>query len=84
MNEPHSSDKLNNIASDVAELKRWTERHEERHGDDADMLQRVLGHLDQHNTNHHGRASELKRTASIGAVLAILATAAETIRLFFL
>ncbi len=77
-------DKLDSIASDVSDLKRWTARHEERHGDDANMLNLVLEHLNTHTRNHHSRASEMRRTASIGAVLAIFAGIAEVIRQVFL
>ena len=77
-------DKLEAIAEDVKELKAWSARHEERHGDDADMLALVLKDLDQHTNNHHGRTTEIKRTASIGAALAVLATIAEVLRQFFL
>lgn len=78
------TDKLDSIASDVSGLKSWAVRHEERHGDDANMLNLVLEHLNTHTQNHHGRASEMKRTASIGAALAILAGIAEAIRQVFL
>jgi hypothetical protein len=68
----------------MKELRAWAARHEERHGDDADMLQLVLNHLQTHTKNHHGRTSEVKRTVSIGAVLAVLAAIAEVIRQFVL
>ncbi len=73
-------DKLDLIADDVAEVKRWLERHEERHGDDADMLGRVLDDLQTHLTNHHSRLSTMKQGGYIGTVLALLGAVAEILR----
>lgn len=78
------ADQFDRIENDIKELRAWAARHEERHGDDADMLQLVLTHLNTHTKNHHGRTSEMKRTASIGAILAVLAAIAEVIRQFVL
>ncbi len=77
-------DKLDIIADDVAEVKRWTERHERRHGDDADMLGRVLDDLQVHLTNHHGRLSTIKQGGAIGTALALLGGLAEILRRLFL
>ena len=74
------SDKLDSIADDVSELKGWTARHEERHGDDADMLSLVLKDLDLHKTNHHGRASTIKQSGWIAAALTLLYGIAAAIR----
>ena len=77
-----SDGQITELQDDVKALRKWTGRHEERHGDDADMLQRVLNHLDTHDSNHHGRVSEIKRGASIITILAILAGAVEVMRQF--
>jgi len=74
------ADKLNMIADDVAGIKRWCERHEERHGDDADMLGRVLDQMKQHEGNHHSHLSTIRQGGSIGAALAILGALAELLR----
>ncbi len=76
-------DQLDRIASDVKHLKKWASSHDERHGDEADMLSLVLKNMDTHANNHHGRTSEIKRGASITAILALLAALAETIRQVF-
>ncbi len=76
--------RLETMAEDVDYLRRWSERHEKRHGNEADMLDIVLEHLNSHTSNHHGRASEIKRTASIATLLAVLAGIAEAIRQVFL
>ncbi len=76
-------DKLDQIADDVSEVKRWMERHEERHGDEANMLNLVLKDLQSHLTNHHGRLSTVKQGGYIGTVLALLGAAAEVLRRFF-
>ena len=80
----NSSDKLDSIADDVSALKGWAARHEERHGDDADMLALVLNDLDRHTTNHHGRASTIKQGGWVAAALTLLWGIAELIRQLFL
>ena len=77
-------DKLDEIAADVADLKRsaarmarWADSHDERHGDEADMLSRVL---DAHEGNHHGTVSTIKQGGAIGTSLAILGVLAEVLR----
>ncbi len=79
-----SSDKLTDMESDIKALRAWTGRHEERHGDDADMLALVLSDLTKHTTNHHGRTSEIKRGASIITILAVLAGVVEVVRQLFI
>ena len=74
------TDKLQLIADDVTKLKSWCERHEERHGDDADMLGRVLDHMVSHEGNHHGPASTIKTGGAIGTALAFLGILAEVLR----
>ena len=79
-----SDGQITELQNDVKALRAWTGRHEERHGDDADMLALVLADLTKHTTNHHGRTSEIKRGASIVTILAILAGAVEVMRQFLL
>ena len=74
--------KIDRIASDVKHLKKWTELHQERHGDDADMLGRVLDNMETHTSNHHSRTTEIKRGASIITILAIFAAVVEVARQF--
>lgn len=81
------TDKLNVIADDVADLKRsadrmarWADSHDERHGDEADMLGRVLDSMEGHEGNHHGTASTLKQGGAIGTSLAVLGLLAEVLR----
>lgn len=68
----------------VAELKEWLDRHERRHNADQELLASIVDSLADHQTNHHSRATTVRQTASIGAVLAVLATIAEVIRQFLL
>lgn len=75
---------LKDIKSDIKSLRKWTGRHEKRHGNDADMLGRVLDDLHNHTDNHHGRTTELKRGASIVTILAVLAGLTEVLRQFVL
>lgn len=74
------SDKLDIIAADVKELKAWSVRHEERHGDEANMLDLVLKDLQGHLTNHHSRLSTIKQGGYIGTSLALLGAVAEVLR----
>ncbi len=76
-------DQIDRIAADVKHLKKWNLLHDERHGDEADRLTLILSQLNTHDNNHHGRVSEIKRGASITAILAILAAIAETCRQIF-
>jgi hypothetical protein len=75
---------LDDVASDVRELKEWSVRHEERHGDEAGMLQLVLTQLHEHDTNHHGRVSTIKRGGVMTAAVSLLYVAMELLRRFFL
>ena len=77
-----SDGQIQELQDDVKALRKWTLNHDERHGDDADMLGRVLDNIKIHTTNHHGRTSEIKRGASIITILAILAGAVEVMRQF--
>ena len=77
-------EQIQELQADVKALRKWTGRHENRHGDDAAMLGRVLDDLKDHTNNHHGRTSELKRGASIGTVLGLIAVVTEIIRRFLL
>ena len=81
------TDKLNIIADEVADLKRsadrmerWADSHDERHGDEADMLGRVLDQMEGHEGNHHGPASTIKQGGAIGTSLAVLGVLAEILR----
>ena len=73
-------DKLDLIAEDVAEVKRWTERHERRHANDAEMLGRVLDDLQVHMTNHHSKLSTVKQGGFVGLAISILYALIETLR----
>lgn len=73
-------DRLNRIETELTEVRRWQERHEERHGDDADMLGRVLDSLTEHLHNHHGRVSQAKQAAVPVGLISLLAIIAEVIR----
>jgi hypothetical protein len=75
---------LKDVISDVAELKEWLDRHERRHNADQELLSSIVDTLTDHQTNHHGRASTVRQTISIGAVLATLTAIAEVIRQFLL
>jgi hypothetical protein len=77
-------DTLENIEQDVRELKAQFARHEERHGDEADMLGRVLDSLSEHTRNHHGKASTMKQGSAVGAAVALLYVVVELIRQFAL
>ncbi len=79
-----SSDKLNNLADDIKALRAWTVRHEERHGDDADMLGLVLKDLDTHTNNHHGRMSQIKQGGWVAAALTLVLVLTEAVRLWLL
>lgn len=75
------------LEEDVAEVKRWTERHEERHSDDSRMLALILEqsaaavkHIEEHLKNHHSRLSTIKQSGAIGAALAMLGAVAELLR----
>jgi hypothetical protein len=75
---------LDVLSEDVAELKRWTERHENEHNAAQELLASIVTSLATHQTNHHSRASVARQTVSIGAVLAILAAVAEAVRQLWL
>ncbi len=79
-----SHDKVTEIANGIKELRAWTVRHEDRHGDDADMLALVLKDLDTHTNNHHGRVSQIKQGGWITASVALLVVLAEVLRQVFL
>lgn len=72
------------VKEDVRDLKTSFHLHEERHGDDADMLQLVLDNQATHTNNHHGISSTMKQSAGIGGALAFLGVLAELLRHFFL
>ena len=78
------TDQLKEIRDDVRELREWSARHEERHGDDADMLGRVLDSLQNHLANHHSRLSTIKQSSGITAALLMLGAFAELLRRLFL
>ena len=79
------TDPLDDIREDVSYLREWVNLHEERHGDDADMLGRVLDHIAKHDANAHGRVSTIKQNTGVMAgVLTVLYVAVELLRRFFL
>ena len=69
--------RLQDVADDVRELKGQFARHEERHGDDADMLGRVLDSLKEHTDNHHGTLSNVKQGGWVALLVTAAAVAAE-------
>ena len=75
-------DKLDRIEKDVAAIKRWQERHEEKHGDDAAMLGRVLDSIKVHTDNHHGKLSQAKQAVIPVGLIGLLAAIAEIVRQF--
>lgn len=82
MSNQHETDAFKVMQEDVAALRSWTERHEKRHENDADMLGRVLDSLDDHQNNHHGRVSVLKQASGVTAIAALAVAAAEILRIF--
>ncbi len=78
----HETDAFKVMQEDVAALRAWADRHEERHGDDADMLGRVLDSQHLHEGNHHGRTSVLKQAGGVTAIAALAVAAAEILRIF--
>ena len=75
-------DKLDRIESDVKALRAWQNLHDERHGDDAAMLQLVLKQLSSHQTNHHGKLSQAKQAVIPVGLIGLLAAIAEIVRQF--
>lgn len=73
-------DRLKRIEEDVADLKGRFARHEKRHGDDAEMLGRVLDNLDKHVGNHHGRASTIRQGSIVATAITLIYVVAELIR----
>jgi hypothetical protein len=78
------TDRLEHIEERLTNVEGSSYLHNKRHENDASMLARVLDNLEHHTQNAHGRVSEMRRTASIGAVLATLGAVAELLRRLFL
>ena len=78
------TDPLDTIREDIAELKAWTQLHDQKHGDDADMLGRVLDQLLEHRNNAHGSLSKAKQAGGMTAVVTVVLVTLEVLRQFFL
>ena len=76
--------RLDQIEEDIRDLKDQFSRHEERHGDDADMLQLVLRDMNDHTANHHGTASTVKQGGAVGLGVTLLYVAVELVQRFLL
>lgn len=77
-------DRLSRIEEDIRDVRVWQRNHDERHGDEADMLTLVLGQLKEHSSNHHGAVSTAKQAGYAGGLVALLGVVAELIRQFLL
>jgi hypothetical protein len=73
---------LEDIREDIRGIRAWQNFHDEKHGDDADMLQLVLKQLSSHQMNHHGKVSQIKQAAVPIGLIGLLATIAEIVRQF--
>ncbi len=78
------TDPLDEIREDVSYLRKWVSSHEEKHGDDADQLGRVLDQILEHRNNAHGKASTIKQAGGVTGLLTVLYVAVELLRRFFL
>ena len=83
--------RMKDLKEDLDHLVGWTHAHDEEHRSGEKRLNLILGLLTRqkqdfttHASNHHGPVSEIKRTASIGALLAVLVTVAEVVRQLYL
>ena len=79
--------RMSDLKEDLDHVVEWTHTHDKGHLADDRRLDIILGLLtrqkkdaDTHSSNHHGARSEIKRTASIGTLLAVLVTLAEVVR----
>ena len=83
--------RMKDLKEDLDHVVDWTHTHDKGHLADSRRLDIILGLLtrqkedaETHSTNHHGVRSEIKRTASIGTLLAVLITVAEVVRQLYL
>ena len=76
------------VAALEERLYEYTQTHSEEHVEDEKRLNLILKTMEEHQNNHHSRASQVKNTAAsgltAGGVLALLLVLAEIARSFFL
>ncbi len=72
---------------DEARFDEWTHNHDERHRSEArridivlDLLARQTTDLHDHNTNHHGKATAIKRDGLLVTAVSLLYVLVELAR----
>lgn len=73
---------LEEIKEDIKDIRSWQRSHDERHGDDANMLGRVLDDIKAHTANHHGKLSQARQAAIPVGLIGLLAAVIELVRQF--